>query len=182
MDGSSLNCAPDDQVRAAATTRCTGWEVTPAGSVPGVIAIAAVRAEDHAEWLDLFHGYLAFYEAHLDDATIDSTFNRVIDPAAEIHGALARDEQGEAIGLVHWLTHQATWTTTDYCYLEDLFVAADARRTGAGAALIEHVHAWAKNRGSAKVYWLTAETNAPARSLYDRVAKRTGFIQYQITL
>lgn len=145
-------------------------------------SIAPVRAEDRAEWLDLLHGYLTFYEAHLDDATIESTFTRVIDPASDIHGALARDEHGRAIGLVHWLTHPATWTTTDYCYLEDLFVAPDARRSGAGAALIEHVRAWAAEHGSAKVYWLTAETNATARSLYERVAKRTGFIQYQIAL
>jgi len=147
-----------------------------------MVAITPVRAEDRAEWLDLLHGYLTFYEAHLDEATIDSTFTRVMDPESEIHGALARDAEGRATGLVHWLTHPATWTTTTYCYLEDLFVAPDARRTGAGAALIEHVVAWAKEHGSAKVYWLTAETNAGARALYDKVATRTGFIQYQNSL
>ncbi|GAB3609962.1 GNAT family N-acetyltransferase [Humibacter ginsengiterrae] len=145
-----------------------------------MVRIAPVRPEDRAEWLELFRGYLTFYAAHLDEATIDALFTRLLD--TEIHGALARDEQGRAIGLVHWLTHAATWTTADYCYLEDLFVSPDARRTGAGAALIEHVRAWAEEHGSAKVYWLTAETNATARSLYDRVAQRSGFIHYEIAL
>jgi len=97
-----------------------------------------------------------------------------------MHGAIARDAEGRAIGLVHWLTHPATWTTSDYCYLEDLFVAPEARGAGTGAALIAQVERWAREHGSAKVYWLTAETNAVARRLYDRVAQRSGFIQYEI--
>jgi GNAT superfamily N-acetyltransferase len=147
-----------------------------------MVPISPVHAEDRAEWRKLLDAYLTFYEAHLDEATIESTFARVIDPASGIHGALARNAEGRAIGLVHWLTHPATWTRTDYCYLEDLFVTPEARRTGAGAALIEHVRGWAEQNGSAKVYWLTAESNANARALYEQVAKRTGFIQYQITL
>lgn len=56
------------------------------------------------------------------------------------------------------------------------------RRSGIGAALVEHVRAWAAAHGSAKVYWLTAASNGAARALYDQVAAETGFIQYQITL
>ena len=36
---------------------------------------------------------------------------------------ITADDRGAAVGIVHWLTHQGTWTMTDYCYLEDLFVA-----------------------------------------------------------
>ena len=145
-----------------------------------MVAITPVRPEDHAEWRELFNGYLTFYEEQLDEATIDALFARVL--ASDIHGALARDDQGRAIGLVHWLTHASTWSIADYCYLEDLYVDATARRSGAGAALVEHVRVWAKENGAAKVYWLTAESNATARSLYDRVAERTGFIHYEIAL
>lgn len=144
--------------------------------------ITPLQSEDHAEWLALWSGYLSFYEAALDDTTTQHTFARLIDPASDIHGAVARSADGRAIGLVHWLTHPATWTTADYCYLEDLYVAADARGQGAGEALIAHVRAWATAHGSAKVYWLTAESNETARRLYDRVAGRSGFIHYQSAL
>lgn len=142
--------------------------------------ITPITAADHDEWLALWTGYLAFYDATLDDATTAATFARLVDPASGIHGVLARDDAGRAIGLVHWLAHPATWTTTDYCYLEDLFVAPEARGAGAGRLLIEHVRDWAERNGSAKVYWLTAESNATARALYDRVATHSGMIQYQI--
>ncbi|AYG03270.1 GNAT family N-acetyltransferase [Gryllotalpicola protaetiae] len=147
-----------------------------------MVAITPIRPEDRAEWLELWDGYLTFYEEELDDTTTLATFARVSTAGSSIHGALARGEDGRAIGLVHWLTHPSTWTVGDYCYLEDLFVSPDARRSGAGAALIEHVRAWAAEHGSAKVYWLTAETNATARALYDRVATQSGFTHYEIGL
>lgn len=63
-----------------------------------------------------------------------------------------------------------------------MFVDPDGRGGGVGRALIEHVRVWAERNGSAKVYWLTAESNTTARALYDRVASRTGMIHYQIKI
>lgn len=95
-----------------------------------------------------------------------------------MHAALAwRD--GEAVGLVHWIFHRSCWTTGDYCYLQDLFVAQSIRGGGIGRALIEHVYAEAEAAGAARVHWLTQETNYPGRMLYDRIAERSGFIQYR---
>ncbi|MGN6723026.1 MAG: GNAT family N-acetyltransferase [Marmoricola sp.] len=146
------------------------------------VIITALRPEDHDEWLELWKDYLAFYETELEDATTETTFGRLSTADPTMHGALARDADGRAVGLVHWLAHAATWDPTGYCYLEDLYVSEDARRTGAGEALIEYVRGWAQQHGSSKVYWLTAETNAVARRLYDRVATRSGFIHYEIKL
>src|SRR5690349_13597645 len=113
-------------------------------------SIHAITASDHDEWKALWAGYLTFYDAEIADDVTEHTFGRIVDDA-ELHGAIARDEQGRAIGIVHWLTHAATWSTGSYCYLEDLFVAPDARGGGAGRALIAHVKGWAENHGSAKV-------------------------------
>lgn len=146
-----------------------------------MLEIRAVRPEDHSLWLDLWRGYLEFYEAELTDDVTTYTFDRLLDPASGLHGAIAWQD-GRAVGLVHWLTHPATWSKGDYCYLEDLFVAPDARGTGAGRSLIAHVRDWAKDAGCSKVYWLTAETNARARALYDQVATRSGFLHYQLPL
>jgi len=84
--------------------------------------------------------------------------------------------------MVHWIFHRSTWTAGDYCYLQDLYVDADVRGTGAGRKLIEHVYAEATAANAARVYWLTHETNAPAMQLYDRIADRSGFIQYRKVL
>jgi hypothetical protein len=48
--------------------------------------------------------------------------------------------------------------------------------------LIEAVYAAAREAGSPRVYWMTHETNAQARILYDKIAERSGFIQYRKAL
>jgi GNAT superfamily N-acetyltransferase len=63
--------------------------------------------------------------------------------------------------------------------LQDLFVAEVARGQGLGRALIEAVYREARAAGASRVYWLTHETNATARALYDKLADRPGFIQYR---
>jgi predicted GNAT family acetyltransferase len=65
----------------------------------------------------------------------------------------------EASELAHSIYHRSAWTTSDDCYLQDLFVADDARGGGVGRALIEHVYADARRRGASRVYWLTHESN-----------------------
>jgi GNAT superfamily N-acetyltransferase len=59
-----------------------------------------------------------------------------------------------------------------------LFTAESARGQGVGRALIEEVYRRAAQVGSAKVYWQTHETNIHAMKLYDKVAKKSGFIIY----
>ena len=68
---------------------------------------------------------------------------------------------------------------TYYCYLEDLFVDIDTRRTGTGRALIEAVYREADRLGATRTYWATKEDNRTARRLYDRLATLSPFVQYR---
>jgi GNAT superfamily N-acetyltransferase len=45
--------------------------------------------------------------------------------------------------------------------------------------LIAAVEERARRAGASRVYWLTQESNAVARALYDKLAERSGFIQYR---
>lgn len=143
--------------------------------------ITTIADHDLSEWSRLWAGYLAFYGSDIASDVTADTFARLVADDA-LHGAIARDDDGRAVGLVHWLTHPATWSRSEYCYLEDLFVDPAARGAGIGRMLIAHVRSWAAEQGCAKVYWLTQESNHAARGLYDRVATHTGFTHYQITL
>jgi GNAT superfamily N-acetyltransferase len=126
----------------------------------------------------LWVAYLEFYESELAPEVTEDVFTRLVG-RQDLFGAIAWNDQGEALGLVHWLFHPSTWSTGPYCYLEDLYVSPTARGAGVGQALIAHVSEAARAQGAAKVYWLTHESNQRARSVYDRVAERTGFIHYQ---
>jgi GNAT superfamily N-acetyltransferase len=142
------------------------------------VAIRPVGLDERAAWQPLWKGYLDFYKATVPKAVYDTTWKRLHD-ADEPMWLLGAYADGKLVGIVHYLYHRSCWTIGDYCYLQDLFVADDARKLGIGRALIEAVYKEAKAAGASRVHWLTHETNATARALYDTLADRPGFIQYR---
>jgi GNAT superfamily N-acetyltransferase len=144
-----------------------------------LVGIRQLDAPDREAWLPLWQGYLDFYEASVPQQVSDATWRRIVDPAGPIHGLGAFDPNGRLVGIVHYLFHPVTWSITNRCYLEDLFVRPDARGLGAGRALIEAVYAAADAAGADQVYWLTAHSNETARKLYDRVGQLTPFVKYR---
>ena len=142
------------------------------------IQISPPAADHKSQWLPLWRGYQAFYKTDIPTGVSDITWQRLLDPAEPMGGALAWAD-GKAIGLVHHIQHRSCWTADDYCYLQDLFVTDEARRLGIGRKLIEYVYASAKAKGCSRVHWLTHETNTDAMKLYNNIADRSGFIQYR---
>lgn len=138
--------------------------------------ISPLRTNERAHWQKLWGEYQRFYKVMLPDAVTDSLWRRM--HAGSLHGIGARDANGELKGFVHYLFHADTWSEQDACYLQDLYVHPSTRGTGCGRALIESVVAAAKQAGANSPYWLTHETNATARRLYDSLAQNHGFIQY----
>ena len=142
------------------------------------VEIRELTAADKGAWRPLWLGYLEFYRARIADDVSAVTWGRLLDPAEPMAGALAWDGS-EAVGLVHLIRHRSCWTIGDYCYLQDLFVSDHRRGGGIGRQLIEYAFAWAQAAGCSRVHWLTHETNGDAMKLYDRIADRSGFIQYR---
>lgn len=142
------------------------------------IAIRPLEPKDRPLWEPHWAGYQAFYNVKIASETTDTTWRRLMDPAEPMHafGAFAGTT---LLGIVHCIFHRSTWTVGDYCYLQDLFVDPARRGGGIGRKLIEAVYAAAKVKGASRVYWLTAQDNAEARVLYDKVASFAGFIQYR---
>jgi GNAT superfamily N-acetyltransferase len=142
------------------------------------IDIRPVGIEERAAWEPLWKGYLDFYKTSVPNEVYDTTWVRLHDPA-EPMGLLGAYVDGRLLGIVHFIYHRSCWTVGNYCYLQDLFVAEDARKLGLGRALIEAVYKEARAAGASRVHWLTHETNTTARALYDTLADRPGFIQYR---
>jgi len=142
------------------------------------VVIRPLGVDERADWEPLWKGYQTFYETVIPDATSAVTWARLHDPAEPMH-ALGAYVDGRLRGIVHYIFHRSCWTLGDYCYLQDLFVAETERGRGLGRALIGAVEECARAAGASRIYWLTHETNTAARVLYDRLADRSGFIQYR---
>ncbi|MEI9901759.1 MAG: GNAT family N-acetyltransferase [Hyphomicrobium sp.] len=148
-------------------------------SVESDVTIRPLRASDREAWEALFRGYINFYEAKVPDEVIELTWKRLIGEEEGFWGAVAVDASDRPIGLAHVLFHPSTWSPTNYCYLEDLFVDRAARRSGVGRAMIKAVYEEADRRGATRTYWTTKHDNSQARRVYDRVGTLSPFVQYR---
>jgi GNAT superfamily N-acetyltransferase len=144
-------------------------------------AVRPVQESDHAQWKLLWDGYNAFYgrkdATALPLAITQMTWSRFFDAAEPVHALVAMDGE-RMLGMVHYIFHRSTIYLAPTCYLQDLFTVEAARGAGVGRALIEAVYEKAREAGTVRVYWNTHETNATAMRLYDKVAARSGFLQY----
>jgi GNAT superfamily N-acetyltransferase len=126
------------------------------------------------ELLPLVRGYCDFYEVSpTDDALLALSRALIADPEREGVQVLARDDAGRAVGFatIFW-----TWSTSSAARIgtmNDLFVAAEARGTGAAEALIAACLERCRERGAVRLEWQTALDNHRAQALYDRVGGRS---------
>lgn len=143
--------------------------------------IRAPQPQDRADWGRLWRGYLNFYSTVLDPSVTDGTWARITNGDAAVGGLVAEGDNG-LVGLLHYVVHPTTWTTTPACYLEDLFVAPEARGAGVGRALITALTDMGRTQGWSSIHWITGHDNAAGMRLYDRVARRTTWVRYEIDL
>jgi GNAT superfamily N-acetyltransferase len=144
----------------------------------GAVIVRSAAPADFPRWAPLWEGYNDFYKRVIPAEVTRMTWSRFFDAYEPVH-AMVAEEDGRLVGLVHYLFHRNTAMIGPTCYLQDLFTNADMRGKGVGRALIEAVYERAKTAGSPRVYWVTHETNLTAMTLYDKVAERSGFIQYR---
>ena len=141
--------------------------------------IRSIDPADKERWLELWEGYLTFYESTLPEEQTGLTWSRLQDPLFNLHGIIA-ELDGNTIGFAHYLFRPSSWAANDYCYLEDLYVDATQRGAGAGRTLIDAVIAAARAKMSGRVYWTTKESNTRARVLYDSYSSASEFVQYRL--
>lgn len=80
----------------------------------------------------------------------------------------APDDDSAPAGVCQLRFRHSVWMAAEDCWLEDLFVVANARRSGLGAALVQLSLDRARERGCRRVELDTSEDNEAALALYAR--------------
>jgi GNAT superfamily N-acetyltransferase len=144
------------------------------------LTIEPPNEADRGAWRRLFDLYAEFYRMPMDDGIAGRVWGWIHDPAHPVKGLVARDAAGTVVGLAHYRGMPSPLRGTEIGFLDDLFVPPEARGARIGEALIAAVADEARQRGWVAVRWITAEDNARARKLYDRVAKKTHWVTYEV--
>lgn len=143
--------------------------------------IRPIERGDYQQWQPLWRGYLDFYEVSLPTEQSELTWERFFDQGHIFQAAVA-ELDGSLIGVAHAMLRQSTWEPVGDFYIEDLFVAASARRQGVAQALIMFFKDAAAAAGAGSLYWQTRAANFTAQALYERIARKNDYIQYAIKL
>ena len=135
-----------------------------------------ISAADYDLWLPLWrennHGRVS------DDVTAN-TWARLIDDAQDVHGLClyVRDEAGvqTMAGQLHYILHPVTGHVEPVCYMQDVFIASNARRKGYAKLLIGALASLGAREKWARIYWLAEGDNKAAQALYKTLGLKLDF-------
>jgi GNAT superfamily N-acetyltransferase len=133
---------------------------------PAAAGLWMQSAREHA-------GYDAVYETASDAERTMRHF--LADLAASRHSFLfvaAKDEEVVAFISGELREGSPTFRSRTWASVDDVFVVPDHRGNGIGHALIDHVAAWARERGAHGVSLQVAAGNARARKFYEEFGFR----------
>jgi ribosomal protein S18 acetylase RimI-like enzyme len=147
-----------------------------------MVHIRPARPDDVSALTGLFDGYLRFYRREHEPAAIGGFLLQRLTRGDSLI-LLALDEGGAAVGFSQVYPLFTSLGLAPTWLLNDLFVASQARRTGAGRALLREVKTRAVAEGIASVELATEVTNSTAQALYEDegFVRDTEYLHYEWT-
>ncbi|HEU4656929.1 MAG TPA: GNAT family N-acetyltransferase [Capillimicrobium sp.] len=124
---------------------------------------------DLADLLPLVEAYCVFYGRNPGHDALEALARELMaEPDREGRHLIARDGEGRAVGFATLLWSWSTPRAARLGIMNDLFVAPEARGSGAAEALIQACVDHARAHGACALEWATARDNHRAQAVYDR--------------
>ena len=110
---------------------------------------------------------LATYEREPDAVvTTEAMMHDALFGAKPMAEALIAEIDGAAVGFAVFFHTFSTWTGRKGIWLDDLYVTPEARGSGAGKALLQHLAGICLDRDCARFEWWVLDWNEPAIGFY----------------
>tara|TARA_B100001057_G_C22627307_1_gene862997 strand:+ start:41 stop:502 length:462 start_codon:yes stop_codon:yes gene_type:complete len=148
--------------------------------------IEEISENNYENWKFIFKKYLLFYNSKLSEKIIRNTWNNIINKEKPINCIgcyeTSKIKKKQLVGIMNFIYHKSTWIENNVCYLEDLFILEDYRSRGYASALFNHLTTICNINNVNRIYWKTKSDNHIAQSLYNKLALKTNFLEYEILL
>ena len=147
-----------------------------------VVTVRQATVDDLGLLVPLFDTYRQFYREAADPkGAREFLLRRFEHNQSVIFLAL---DGSSAIGFTQLYPSFSSTAMARILILNDLFVTADARRRGTGAALLDAAARYGRSIGAARLELSTELTNTTAQALYEGAGWEldTTFCSYQLTL
>jgi GNAT superfamily N-acetyltransferase len=147
----------------------------------GAAAVRAPRPADEAAFLAMWQDFVQGGPEPCPPEAAAHVWRSVMDATNPMHCLIA-EHAGQAVGFAVYVAHPYTWSARPVCYLLDLYVRPHVRRHGHGRALMDALAAIGRREGWLRVYWMTQADNTRARAFYDKIARRSPLVRYDMYL
>ena len=149
---------------------------------PAALTIRQATVDDLDLIVPLFDAYRQFYRLTSDpERARQFLLDRFIYRQSIIFLAFANDA---AVGFTQLYPSFSSGAMARILILNDLFVSPEARRRGAGTALLDRAAAYGRVIGAVRLALSTELTNTTAQMVYEKAGwkRDTVFCNYQLTL
>jgi len=147
------------------------------------VNIKQATTDDVAEVAELFNAYRVFYQQKADTAlAAEFISQRIANQESVIF--YAHDEQANGLGFTQLYPTFSSVSARKSWILNDLYVAAAARKCGVAKKLMDKAKEHAVTTGANGIALETSEDNTNAQGLYESLGykKSSGFYNYFLAL
>ena len=148
----------------------------------GAFEIISPGRDHRKAWGDLYRAFAEARGVAQSEDMRERVWRWLMDPANENECVLARGADGELMGFAHFAPVSRPLAASVGGVLNDFYVAGPYRGDGVADALLAHLTTVATARGWSSLRWICASDNARAIAFYDRRARRTRFVTYELSL
>ena len=141
--------------------------------------IRNIQIKDKDEWRKLYQGYANFYKVEISKNTLDIVWNWLLDQNHELSG-LVYEINNKLVAIAHYRRMPSPLRGKDIGFLDDLYVHPDFRGRKIGEEIINKLNHISQEKGWGLIRWITRNDNYNAKSLYDRVAKKSTWDVYEL--
>ena len=141
--------------------------------------IREIQLKDKEQWKKLYKDYADFYKAEMNDKILQTVWKWLHDKNHEIKG-LVYEVDKNIVGFAHYRRMPRPLKGKDIGFLDDLFVDPKYRGQRIGEKILDELKKISKSKGWNLVRWITRDDNLRAKSLYDRIAKKTNWDLYEL--
>ena len=146
-----------------------------------MIIIRSLTKSDFVEWREVYHFYAEHYQVSLTEEGLNATWGWLMDAQNPVNGIVA-SSQKKLMGLAHYRQMPSPLRGKNIGFLDDIVVRPEERGSRVASMLLNELKSIGKQKGWDIIRWITRDNNYRARGLYDKLATKTDWNMYEMSL
>ena len=141
--------------------------------------IRNIEIKDKEQWKKLYHGYADFYQVTISEQILETIWDWLHDTNHDLN-ALVYEIDNSIVALAHYRRMPSPLRGKYIGFLDDLYVDPQFRGKKIGEKIVKKLNDISKERNWGLIRWITRNDNHNAKSLYDKVAKKSTWEVYEL--